>query len=110
MYPCTCLSAATPVRPAQVRCVALPSPLVTNRRAFWGAFLSWQSTASAEALAGLHETLAQHAQHVRPIHGALSDALLDPDAASKLPVDLLILLHQHGWKAERRELTLPLAA
>ncbi|MGM9489616.1 hypothetical protein [Ideonella sp. YS5] len=73
-----------------------------NRHAFWLAFLDWQSSASPEDLAALSQALAPHAQHVRPIHRAISDALQDPQTAFLLPFDLTRRLEHAGWKLEHK--------
>ena len=68
-----------------------------DRHVFWRVFVDWQSTASPDDLAALSQALAPHAQHVRPIHRAVGDAVQDPATAHLLPANLLLRLEQAGW-------------
>jgi hypothetical protein len=75
--------------------------LAANRQAFWRGYLVWQALASDGDLAKLARALEPHAQHVRPIHAAIGDALQDPNTVVLLPMDLLVSLFNTGWTVER---------
>ncbi len=73
-----------------------------RRKLFWRAYLTWQATATADEMEQLELILAEHAQQVRPLMDALSDALSVAsrlrETSLQLPSTLLAELLACGWK------------
>jgi len=73
-----------------------------RRKLFWRAYLTWQATASADEMEQLELILAEHAQQVRPLMDALSDALSETqrlrETTPQPPPTLLAELQACGWR------------
>lgn len=70
----------------------------TDRKRFWAGYLQWLSTATDAESDQLQRVLSRHAQHVRPVDVAVSDALFDPVDQRQLPPTLLATLVDHDWR------------
>jgi len=75
-------------------------PPLTQRKLFWSAFLDWLATATDDESEQLERALAPHAHHVRPLVEAVSEALYESDAATRLPATLLAQFCAAGWRPQ----------
>ncbi len=73
-------------------------PPLTQRKLFWSSFLDWLATATDDESEQLERALAPHAHHVRPLVEAVSEALYESDAATRLPATLLAQFCAAGWR------------
>ncbi len=78
-----------------------PTDLIqASRRVFWRTYQDWLSTAEDVEVEQLERALQPHAQHVRPVTLAISDAMRDPTACGQIPISLSAALVNAGWQIE----------
>ena len=75
-------------------------PLPESRRIFWRTYQDWLASADDVEIEQLEFALQPHAQHVRPVSLAISDALRDPTACGQIPISLSAALVTAGWQIE----------
>lgn len=85
---------------SEVASAAKAEALQTSRRTFWRTYEDWLATADTHDIDQLEIALLPHAQHVRHITLAISDAMRDPTACGLIPISLSAALVTAGWLAE----------
>lgn len=86
--------------PSEVAATVKNEVLQTSRRIFWRTYEDWLVTAANDEIDQLEIALQPHAQHVRPITLAISDAMRDPTACGQIPISLSAALVTAGWNVE----------
>jgi hypothetical protein len=77
-----------------------PDLIQACRRVFWRTYQDWLATADDVDIEQLERALQPHAQHVRPVTRAISDAMRDPSACAEIPLSLRAALVRVGWQME----------
>lgn len=86
--------------PSEVAAAAQAEALQSSRRTFWRTYEDWLAMADSNDIDQLEFALLPHAQHVRHITLAISDAMRDPTACGLIPISLSAALVTAGWLAE----------